>query len=195
MNAASTEDSDARALNAEIARLRAEVMELRAQVDRLDALAHQDVLIPLPNRRSFRRELDRLIARVQRYRVKSAVLYVDVDDLKAINDSFGHRVGDEALLCVSQRLSDSLRRSDFVARIGGDEFGILLENADAGEARETADRLDRAVADCVFEQDGRRISLGISIGIGIIEPGDNADEVLSRADSEMYRDKSAAAAA
>lgn len=193
MNATSIDDPETAELRAEIRRLRAEIARLNKQVGELDALAHQDSLIPVPNRRGFRRELDRLIARVQRYGDEAAVLYVDVDDLKLINDRFGHRVGDEALRCISQVLSDGLRKSDFVGRIGGDEFGILLESADLPKAQEIADRLHESITECEFRQAGQKIALSVAIGIGLIDVNDSAEDVLSRADAEMYRCKAAAA--
>ena len=88
------------------------------------------------------RELERLIDRVSRYGEQAAMLFVDLDGLKMINDSFGHRAGDEALIQVAGLLVGGVRKSDVVARIGGDEFGILLEHAD-----ETARARDRGAAD------------------------------------------------
>jgi diguanylate cyclase (GGDEF)-like protein len=94
------------------------------------------------------RELQRLIARVDRYGVNGAMLFVDVDGLKIINDSFGHRAGDEALVQIADLLSKGVRHSDVVARIGGDEFGILLENSDESAAQETAARLIEQISAC-----------------------------------------------
>ena len=102
------DDADAQQLVEEIARLRGQVAQLQQRVEQLDHLAHQDSLIDLPNRRGFLRELERLIARVSRYDAKGAMLYVDVDGLKAINDSFGHRAGDEALIQVAGLLASGL---------------------------------------------------------------------------------------
>ena len=130
-------------LVAEIVRLRGQVAQLNERVVQLDQLAHQDSLINLPNRRGFMRALERLIDRAQRYAHGAAMLFVDLDGLKMINDTFGHRAGDEALIQVAGLLSGGVRRSDIVARIGGDEFGILLENADEESAHETANRLVR----------------------------------------------------
>jgi diguanylate cyclase (GGDEF)-like protein len=149
-------------------------------------------LIDLPNRRGFLRELDRIIARAGRYDAKAALLFVDVDGLKAINDSFGHRAGDEALIQVAGLLSSGVRKSDMVARIGGDEFGILLENADEASAHETASRLIDLIAGCEFVHDGDELPLSVAIGVGLIEPTDTAATVMARADEEMYRRKAAA---
>ena len=187
-----SEDEDVQRLVAEIGRLRAQVAQLQQSVEQLDHLAHQDSLIDLPNRRGFLRELDRIIARAGRYDAKAALLFVDVDGLKAINDSFGHRAGDEALIQVAGLLSSGVRKSDMVARIGGDEFGILLENADEASAHETASRLIDLIAGCEFVHDGDELPLSVAIGVGLIEPTDTAATVMARADEEMYRRKAAA---
>jgi diguanylate cyclase (GGDEF)-like protein len=187
-----SEDEDVQRLVAEIGRLRAQVAQLQQRVEQLDHLAHQDSLIDLPNRRGFLRELDRIIARAGRYDAKAALLFVDVDGLKAINDSFGHRAGDEALIQVAGLLSSGVRKSDMVARIGGDEFGILLESADEASAHETASRLIDLIAGCEFVHDGDELPLSVAIGVGLIEPTDTAATVMARADEELYRRKAAA---
>src|SRR3954469_2221610 len=132
---------DAERLIEEIRQLRGQVSQLQARVEQLDELAHQDTLISLPNRRGFMRELERLIDRARRYDHSAAMLYVDLDGLKMINDTFGHRAGDGALIQVANLLASGVRHSDVVARIGGDEFGILLESSDEDAAHETASRL------------------------------------------------------
>jgi diguanylate cyclase (GGDEF)-like protein len=187
-----TDDADVDRLVEEISRLRGQVAQLQERVEQLDHLAHQDSLIDLPNRRGFLRELERLIARVSRYDAKGAMLFVDVDGLKAINDSFGHRAGDEALIEVAELLASGVRKSDVVARIGGDEFGILLENADEQSAHETASRLIDLIAACEFLHDGNELPLSVAIGVGLIDASDTAETVMARADQEMYRRKAAA---
>src|SRR5204862_8297275 len=137
----------------EIDQLRGTVAQLQERVEQLDQLAHQDSLIDLPNRRGFMRELERLIARVDRYGINAAMLFVDLDGLKMINDSFGHRAGDEALIQVANLLAKGVRHSDVVARIGGDEFGILLEASDENDAHETATRLVDQICGCEFIHD------------------------------------------
>ncbi len=96
-----TEITDSAPLLDELRQLRARVAELQLRVEQLDELAHQDVLMELPNRRGFMRELERLVARIARYGGSAAMLFVDLDGLKMINDTFGHQAGDEALIRVS----------------------------------------------------------------------------------------------
>jgi diguanylate cyclase (GGDEF)-like protein len=187
-----TEDADVERLVEEISRLRGQVAQLQVRVEQLDHLAHQDSLIDLPNRRGFLRELERLIARVGRYDAHAAMLFVDVDGLKSINDTFGHRAGDMALIQVAGLLETGVRKSDVVARIGGDEFGILLECSDEKSAHETAARLVEMIADCEFMHDGESLPLSVAIGVGMIDAQDNAEEVMARADEQMYRRKAAA---
>ena len=184
--------TDADRLLAEIGRLRAQIAQLEERVEQLDLLAHQDPLVCLPNRRGFMRELERLVDRAKRYGETAALLYVDLDGLKMINDTFGHKAGDEALMQVAQLLVGGVRRSDVVARIGGDEFGILLSHADEISAHETAGRLVDLIADCDFMHDGDALPLSVAIGVAVIGPEDEPEAIMSRADEEMYRRKAAA---
>lgn len=176
----------------EISLLRGKVARLQERVDQLDQLAHQDALINLPNRRGFMRELERLIARVDRYGIHAAMLFVDLDGLKMINDTLGHRAGDEALIQVAGLLSKGVRHSDVVARIGGDEFGILLESSDEAAAHETASRLIEQISACEVMHDGEALPLSVAIGVGMIDALDTAEAVMERADEAMYRRKAAA---
>jgi diguanylate cyclase (GGDEF)-like protein len=176
----------------EISLLRAKVARLQERVEQLDQLAHRDSLIDLPNRRGFMRELERLIARVDRYGINAAMLFVDLDGLKIINDTCGHRAGDEALIQVANLLAAGVRHSDVVARIGGDEFGILLESSDEDAAHETAGRLVNQISDCDFMHDGEPLPLSVAIGVGMIDALDTPDAIMERADEAMYRRKAAA---
>jgi diguanylate cyclase (GGDEF)-like protein len=176
----------------EISLLRGKVARLQERVEQLDQLAHLDSLINLPNRRGFMRELERLIARVDRYGLSAAMLFVDVDGLKMINDTFGHRAGDEALVQIANLLAKGVRHSDVVARIGGDEFGILLECSDEDAAHETAARLIEQISGCEVLHDGEALPLSVAIGVGMIDALDTAEAVMERADEAMYRRKAAA---
>jgi diguanylate cyclase (GGDEF)-like protein len=138
------------------------------------------------------RELERLIARVDRYGINAAMLFVDLDGLKMINDTFGHRAGDEALIQVAALLAKGVRHSDVVARIGGDEFGILLESSDEHDAQETAARLIDQISACDFTHDGEALPLSVAIGVGMIDALDTAEAVMERADEAMYARKAAA---
>ena len=176
----------------EISLLRAKVARLQERVEQLDQLAHRDSLIDLPNRRGFMRELERLIARVERYSISGAMLFVDLDGLKIINDTFGHRAGDEALIQVASLLVKGVRHSDVVARIGGDEFGILLESSDENAAQETALRLIEQISACEFLFEGEALPLSVAVGVGMIDACDTAEAVMDRADEAMYARKQAA---
>lgn len=184
--------TDPDTLLAEVRRLRTEIAQLHERVELLDRLAYQDVLIDLPNRRGFLRQLEGAIDRVSRYDDSAAMLFVDIDGLKMINDTFGHQAGDEALILVAQMLSDGVRKSDCVARLGGDEFGILLERADEASALETAGRLVDMIASGEFCFQGACLPLSVAIGLAVIEPHDQPDAVMARADMAMYREKAAA---
>jgi diguanylate cyclase (GGDEF)-like protein len=177
---------------AEIERLREKIAHLEERVRLLDQLAYQDPLIPVPNRRGFLRELEMLIGRVSRYGESAAMLFVDIDGLKQINDSYGHKAGDEALIHVAGVLTQSVRKSDCVARLGGDEFGILLSHADADSARETAARLTARIEADETSCDGNPLPLGVAIGLTMIEPSDTPAAVIDRADRAMYEAKAAA---
>jgi diguanylate cyclase (GGDEF)-like protein len=184
--------TDPDTLLAEVRRLKAEIAQLHERVELLDRLAYQDVLIDLPNRRGFLRQLEGAIDRVSRYDDAASMLFVDIDGLKMINDTFGHQAGDHALIQVAEMLSQGVRKSDCVARLGGDEFGILLERADATKAQETAERLVSLIASCEFCFQGTCLPLSVAIGIAVIQPHDLPDAVMSRADMAMYREKAAA---
>ncbi len=181
--------AEAEALVGEIERLRAELDKVEARVERLNELAHQDSLVQLPNRRSFLASLERAIARVERHGHAAALLFIDVDGLKSINDTFGHKAGDEALIEIAQLLVASVRNSDCVARMGGDEFGILLEHLDEQEAWMMALRVVEKVVGSQFCVNGRCLRLSVAVGVGMIAPGDSPQTVIDRADKEMYRVK------
>lgn len=184
--------AEASALQSENERLRKEVETLGARVAELDRVAHMDPLVPVANRRGLIRQLEIAIARRVRHKIGSALLFIDVDGLKSLNDTYGHSVGDAALLTLADVMVRSVRKTDMVARLGGDEFAILIDHADEASAGETARRVAAAVDDCEFLHGGRILPLGIAVGFTIIESDDDPEAVLDRADKEMYRDKAAA---
>lgn len=173
-------------LDRENAVLRAYVAELEARVKSLERLADSDTLTPLPNRRFFMRAVERAIAQLARHGTPAAVLFLDMDRLKDINDTHGHSAGDEALVHTAWVLREKIRASDVVARIGGDEFGVLLEYADYAAAMEKAAALCAALAAQPLHG---RIAIGCSVGVASLLPGDTPESALARADADMYESK------
>jgi diguanylate cyclase (GGDEF)-like protein len=180
---------DAIVLLEEIERLRAELAGMEQRLTELDSLAHRDPLVNLSNRRSFLAKLDHLIGSVERHGHHAAILFADLDGLKAINDKFGHPVGDKALVEVSGLLVACVRKGDWVARLSGDEFGILLDHTDELSAWRTALRIVETVDDHPFRVESIWLPLSVAVGATAIQPGDTAESVLTRADREMYRIK------
>ena len=182
---------DREALGREVDRLLLEVARLQARVHELDDLANNDPLVGLPNRRGFEAKLEQLIARVDRYGDEAAMVFVDMDGLKEINDKFGHCAGDDALVEIGRMLVASVRNSDCVARLGGDEFGVLLERTDELSAWQMALRIVETVVGSEFCVAGSCLPLSVAVGVGTIKPGDTVKSVIQRADKEMYRVKAA----
>ena len=153
---------------------------------RLRHMADHDALTGLFNRRRFEEELDRHIAHGRRYGMDGALLLLDLDDFKRVNDEFGHRAGDRVLTAVAVVLNHRLRESDIVARFGGDEFAVLMPVGSVAEATELAELLGAAVQADVPTPAG---PLSASVGIALFRDLSTADEVLSRADDAMYAEK------
>lgn len=158
----------------------------RAEV-RYQHLATHDVLTDLPNRALMLDRLGQAIRSAERHRTRVAVLFIDLDGFKRVNDQFGHKVGDELLRGVAQRLANAVRDVDTVARLGGDEFVVLLEEWHAlDEVNAIADKLCKSLLP-VFEIDGRRIQQMASIGISVYpDDGLDAGALLDKADKVMY---------
>jgi diguanylate cyclase (GGDEF)-like protein/PAS domain S-box-containing protein len=160
-------------------------------VSALRALADEDPLTGLHNRRRFERELAQHVRRARRYGEDAVLLMIDVDGFKQINDRFGHRVGDRALRAIAAVLADRVRETDIAARVGGDEFAVLLPHTDAPHAEVVAESLRQAVGKCAVAGAGReRIYLSVSIGTAIIDSRDASElALMTEADQAMYRDK------
>ena len=132
-------------LMAEVEAMRRDLREARDRLETLERLADRDPLIPVANRRAFVRELTRTMSHSERHGHASSVVYIDLNDFKEINDTHGHQAGDEALKHVADILLGSVRDSDVVGRLGGDEFGIILDKSGADAARERAEALRQSI--------------------------------------------------
>jgi diguanylate cyclase (GGDEF)-like protein len=170
-------------------RLEDSLAELTKLKEELRHQAFHDSLTKLPNRTLFTERVAYALARRDRSRRAMAVLFLDLDDFKTINDSLGHTAGDHVLITVARRLHECLRPMDTVARLGGDEFGILLEDmVDPSHALVAAQRILDALA-VPAELDGREVSIRGSLGITLDGHGDEADTLLRNADVAMYMAK------
>ncbi len=164
----------------------------KREQSRLQRLADHDALTGISNRRRFHELLSRQVARSRRYGEIGAVLVLDLDDFKQVNDVFGHAGGDELLSLVARMLSERVRDSDLVARLGGDEFGVVLLAVGAEYAAAIARELCAAIAHIDQTPSGRPVSLRASVGCAMITPAvESADDVIAAADSAMYAAKRA----
>jgi len=171
---------------ATIRRLKAELARTQAQIEELQASADTDYLLGIANRRGFERELNRAIAYMKRYRAFGALVVLDVDRLKPINDAFGHAAGDQVLKAIVAELTAHVRASDVVGRLGGDEFALLLWNLSETDARAKAATLEEAIDNLSFMFDGRTINAGASAGVAVLDTHSEAGRALEAADSAMY---------
>jgi diguanylate cyclase (GGDEF)-like protein len=173
-------------LMGEIEDLRSEVAMLKLRLNEAQNLADMDVLAPVLNRRAFLREMKRVASFAQRYGSPASVVFFDLDNFKSVNDRFGHAAGDEALKAVAKRLQANIRESDLVGRMGGDEFAVLLAQAD----RETATSKAQSLADAIRDQPVQfgewSAPLHVSWGVREIEPGADPEVALTEADAAMF---------
>jgi diguanylate cyclase (GGDEF)-like protein len=175
--------NDAKAI---IRRLSTQLARALARIEELQASADTDFLLDIPNRRGFERELNRSIAYIKRYRASGALIVLDVDRLKPINDAFGHAAGDQVLKAIVATLLRQVRSSDVLGRLGGDEFALLLWNLSETDAYAKAASLEQAVDQLHFTFRGHTVTAGASTGVAILGPQAKADRALEEADCAMY---------
>jgi diguanylate cyclase (GGDEF)-like protein len=176
-------------LAAEVERLERELAAARSQMAALETRAEIDPLTDLVNRRGFEREFKRALAYVKRYAIAAALIYLDLDGFKPVNDRHGHAAGDAVLKAVAMVLTRHVRSSDLVARLGGDEFVVLLWNLDEAGAQLKARALEAAVARMTATHNGALLTVGASAGAAMLLPLDTPAKVLERADRAMYARK------
>ncbi len=169
-----------------VRRLKAELAKATARINELQASADTDFLLDIPNRRGFERELNRAIAYIGRYRASGALVVLDVDRLKPINDAFGHTAGDQVLKSIVAILQSRIRSSDVIGRLGGDEFALLLWNLGEADALAKAALLEQAVDEIAFTFRGHKVTTGISAGIALLGPHADAGKAMEAADRAMY---------
>jgi diguanylate cyclase (GGDEF)-like protein len=155
----------------------------------LEGLSRSDELTGLLNRRGFIEELKRALARARRTGESGVVIFCDVDHFKNVNDRFGHAGGDEVLRTIARTITASVREIDTVARIGGDEFAVLLADATRRDGAKRARMLQRELDRCAYLLDGKTLHVGVSLGIEPYGPHDEAKDLLARADMDMYCNK------
>lgn len=170
----------------------ADITQIKASEARLEFLAHHDPLTSLPNRLRLLSNLDHAIQVAQREHRQIALLMLDLDRFKDVNDTFGHLAGDELLQHTAKRLTRRLRGADTVARLGGDEFTILLEDInDQADCGKVADSIIKALEAPCKLSNNIEVRIGVSIGISIYpDHGSNALELLQHADAALYQAKS-----
>jgi diguanylate cyclase (GGDEF)-like protein len=155
----------------------------------LEARVEEDPLTGLLNRRGFARAYARALAYVRRYGATAALLFLDLDGFKRVNDRHGHAVGDAVLRRLGRLLAKHVRAADVVARVGGDEFAILLWNLSQADAQRRARGLEALVAATRFSASRVPVRIGASIGVTMLAPDDRLAAALARADRAMYRRK------
>jgi diguanylate cyclase (GGDEF)-like protein/PAS domain S-box-containing protein len=169
-----------------------DITERKRMEQHLHRLADHDFLTGLWNRRRFEEELEREIGRANRYGERAALLYLDLDEFKQVNDRLGHKVGDDLLRVIGSRLSDRVRRSDSCARLGGDEFAVILANVSPDQAVVLADEFVVLVRESTLAVAGQTINCTGSIGLVHIDADTRSEQdVLVAADIAMYDAKGA----
>ena len=188
-------DETAEALRARIAALEAALAGAEQRAAGFEAMAHEDPMTGILNRRGFAREVQRAIAFNARYGTPVSLIVFDLDGLKAVNDRRGHEAGDAFIIGVARLLAERLRASDIVARIGGDEFAALLWHAEPvaalARARALQTELDGTAVAYGHACSCVEISLRVSVGVASLTAEGGVEAALARADEALYADKAA----
>jgi diguanylate cyclase (GGDEF)-like protein len=167
-----------------------DVTRERQTANQILYLAERDALTGLFNRHRFQEELTRMVSGGERRRRRVALLFLDIDEFKRVNDTFGHRAGDALLIRVAGEVSAQVRRNEIFARLGGDEFAILAPDISDEEAEAFADRIVRAIARIPFSFEGKSLRLTCSLGVAIYpHHAASAEDLVAHADAAMYQAK------
>jgi diguanylate cyclase len=182
----------------EIEDLRSNLKEMQTRVDRdrikrksLEQEILVDPLTGIANRRAIERHLKKAIRKCQQYRNLFSMIFIDIDDFKKVNDTYGHWVGDKCIKKIVSRIKPIIRENDFIARYGGDEFIVVLPGTDRRAAQIVANKLSNTISRTRFLYQSSEIKLSVSIGLTQMEETDHAPEIIfSRADAALYEAKS-----
>ncbi|GAB4235311.1 MAG: diguanylate cyclase [Methyloligellaceae bacterium] len=173
----------------ELDRLKEELTAANRRVAQLEGMADEDPLLPVLNRRGFDRELERTLAYSKRYGTTVALIYLDLDDFKGVNDRYGHAGGDAALRHFAEIMLANIRGSDVIGRLGGDEFAIILHRADQDAAEKKAAQLAEAVARSPVRFADLEFAITVTAGVTQLRRDDTLASVMARADAAMYEGK------
>ncbi|MBT5074164.1 MAG: GGDEF domain-containing protein [Kordiimonadaceae bacterium] len=176
-------------LMAEVENMRHEIEIAHRRISELEKLADQDSLIEISNRRAFVREMTRMISYSDRYGINSSLIFLDMNDLKIINDTYGHKAGDQALVHIAKTMIGGLRDSDIIGRLGGDEFGIILPKANEANADSKAQQILASLDENPLILNGKKVPLKIAYDIYPLHSGLSPDQALDHADKKMYSHK------
>jgi diguanylate cyclase (GGDEF)-like protein len=181
--------SSAGLLLAEIERLKMDLDQAARKIAELEARAELDPLLDILNRRGFERELARSISYVKRYGTPAALVFIDLDGFKAINDQHGHAAGDALLKAVASQLTSHVRASDIVARLGGDEFAVLMWNVSEIHANTKARELESVIAAASAGDGTACYKVSASAGIVLLSGNETPTAISEAADKAMYARK------
>lgn len=173
----------------EVGRLEAELAASRSMLVEAEARADIDPLLGILNRRGFERELARAIAFAKRYAASAALVYLDLDRFKPINDVHGHAAGDAVLRAVAAVMARNIRASDLIGRLGGDEFAILLWKIETAQAAAKAQDLEQMIGYIKIARNGTPLTIAASAGFVMVGEGDDPASLIARADKAMYARK------
>jgi len=167
----------------------AELQAARERISHLEEQIETDPLLNVLNRRGFERELCRALAYMRRYRTSAGLIFIDLDNFKAINDRHGHLAGDAILKAIAAALNAHTRASDVVGRFGGDEFVMLLWNATEAQVRAKAQAHEAMIASLQVPFADLVLQAGATAGVAMLGADDQASSVVERADADMYSQK------
>jgi diguanylate cyclase (GGDEF)-like protein len=173
----------------ELERANQTIKEMKKEINRLEKETMLDPLTKLFNKNSFEMELSNILSYGMNRDLDCALLIIDIDDFKQINDNYGHIAGDKTLIYLAKLMKSSLRRGTMVFRIGGEEFAVILNRASRKEVIGTAKRLLSAISDSKLYYKGYQIDLTASIGVAFHEQADTVESFVNKADMAMYRAK------